>query len=246
MIRILNLSKSYKNFSSRKANPAVENLCLTVESGESFGFLGPNGAGKSTVIKMMMDFIRCDKGSLLINEQSVCQPSVRKNIGFLPENPLFFDHLSADEILRFGGRVAGMDGAVLDARIDMLLDRMLLTQARHKPLRTYSKGMVQRTGLALAMVHDPALCILDEPMSGLDPMGRKLVADVILDMRRAGKTIFFSSHILSDVEKLCDRVGVLNKGKLLFCGPIDELKAQTGDIEQSFVKLVEDDNRARS
>ncbi|GAB6095834.1 hypothetical protein JCM14469_20870 [Desulfatiferula olefinivorans] len=182
----------------------------------------------------------------MINEQSVCQPSVRKNIGFLPENPLFFDHLSADEILRFGGRVAGMDGAVLDARIDMLLDRMLLTQARHKPLRTYSKGMVQRTGLALAMVHDPALCILDEPMSGLDPMGRKLVADVILDMRRAGKTIFFSSHILSDVEKLCDRVGVLNKGKLLFCGPIDELKAQTGDIEQSFVKLVEDDNRARS
>lgn len=246
MISISNISKSYKSFSGKKNNPAVENLCLNIQIGESFGFLGPNGAGKSTVIKMMMDFIRCDSGSMMINGQPVSHSSVRKDIGFLPEHPLFYDHLSAEEVLRFGGRVAGMAETELNTRIDTLLERMLLTHARKKPLRSYSKGMVQRTGLALAMVHDPALCILDEPMSGLDPMGRKLVTDFIMDMRQAGKTIFFSSHILSDVERLCDRVGVLNKGKLLFCGPIDELKAQTGDIEQSFVKLIEDDNKVHS
>lgn len=245
-ISIHHLNKTYKNTFGIKSSPAIEALNLSVSKGESFGFLGPNGAGKSTVIKMMMDFIRCDSGVITINGVDVTSPAARKDIGFLSENPSFYDHLSAEEILQFGGRIAGMNEGVLLTRIEALLERMLLSHARRKPLRTYSKGMVQRTGLALAMIHDPALCILDEPMSGLDPMGRKLVTDVILDMRRAGKTIFFSSHILSDVEKLCDRVGVLNKGKLLFCGPIDELKAQTGDIEQSFVKLVEDDNRARS
>lgn len=246
MINIDHLTKTYKTFSGKKAKPVLENLSLRINTGESFGFLGPNGAGKSTVIKILMDFIRCDSGTVTINGENVRNPLARKDIGYLPEQPLFYDHLSAEELLRFGGQIAGMDGDFLEQRIETLLDRLLLSHAKKKPIRTYSKGMTQRTGLALAMVHDPAICILDEPMSGLDPMGRKLVTDFILDMRESGKTIFFSSHILSDVERLCDRAGVLNKGKLLFCGPIVDLKSQTGDIEQSFVNLVENDNRVRS
>lgn len=246
MIIIDNLTKTYKSFSGNKTNPVIKNLNLTINRGESFGFLGPNGAGKSTVIKILMDFIRCDSGTLTINGNDVRNPAARGDIGYLPEHPLFYDHLSAEEILRFGGHIAGMDEDVLEKRIELLLDRLLLSHAKKKNVRTYSKGMMQRTGLALAMIHDPAICILDEPMSGLDPMGRKLVTDFILDMRQSGKTIFFSSHILSDVEKLCDRVGILNRGNLLYCGSIGELKEQTGDIEQSFVNLVDNDNKVRS
>jgi ABC-2 type transport system ATP-binding protein len=246
LIKIENLIKTYKTFSGKKTKPVVKNFSLTISKGESFGFLGPNGAGKSTVIKTLMNFIRSDSGSLTINGTDVNNPNARLDIGYLPEQPLFYDHLSAEEILRFGGRIAGMDQHTLEPRIDMLLERLLLSHARSKPIRTYSKGMNQLTGLALAMIHDPSICILDEPMSGLDPMGRKLVTDFILDMRKAGKTIFFSSHILSDVEKLCDRVGILNKGKLLYCGSIDELIQQTGNIEQSFVNLIDGDNKVNA
>lgn len=244
-IQINNLKKTYKKKNGIKSDPAIEGLTLEIHKGESFGFLGPNGAGKSTVIKILMDFIRCDSCSVHINGEKVTNPSARRNIGYLPEHPVFYDHLTAEEILRFGGRVAEMPKNILEQRISELLEKLKLSHAKNKTIRTYSKGMVQRTGLALAMIHDPTICIFDEPMSGLDPMGRKLVSDFILEMRQAGKTIFFSSHILSDVEKLCDRVGVLNKGKLLFCGPITELKNQTGDIEQSFVNLIDNDNMVK-
>lgn len=239
-----NLIKTYKK-NGVKATRAIDGLTLTINKGEAFGFLGPNGAGKSTVIKILMNFIRCDSGTLTINGETTEKPSARRCVGYLPEQPIFYDHLTAEEVLRFGGIVSGVSPEILNDRIDILLDRLLLTHAKKKTIRTYSKGMTQRTGLALAMVHDPDICILDEPMSGLDPMGRKLVADFILDMRTAGKTVFFSSHILSDVERLCDRVGVLNKGRLLFCGPIDEFKNLTGDIERSFVSMIENDNRGR-
>lgn len=243
-ITITNLRKTYKNHIKQPVR-VIDCLNLMISTGESFGFLGPNGAGKSTVIKILMNFIRCDSGEIMINGESVEHHSVRKQIGYLPEQPIFYDHLTAEELLRFGGNVSDVPNGILDERIDLLLDRLQLSHAKKKAIRTYSKGMMQRTGLALAMIHDPDICILDEPMSGLDPMGRKLVTDFIMDMRKEGKTVFFSSHILSDVERLCDRVGVLNKGKLLFCGPIDEFKNQTGDIERSFVTMVEDDNKVR-
>ncbi len=244
-ISILNLKKTYRK-KGIKALPVMENLCLTVEPGESFGFLGPNGAGKSTVIKILMNFIRRDSGDITLNDEPIENPTARLRVGYLPEQPLFYDHLTAEEVLRFGGKASGVPEHLLAERTETLLDRLKLSHAKKKPIRTYSKGMTQRTGLALAMIHDPDICILDEPMSGLDPMGRKLVADFIQDMRKDGKTVFFSSHILSDVERLCDRVGVLNRGKLLFCGPIDEFKNLTGDIERSFVTMVDDDNRGRS
>lgn len=243
-IILKNLIKSYKKNWLKEA-PVIPGLNLVVYKGESFGFLGPNGAGKSTVIKALMNFIRYDSGELTLNGKYVESPSARCCVGYLPEQPLFYDHLTAEEILRFGGKASGVPASVLTQRIDSLLDRLQLAHAKKKIIRTYSKGMTQRTGLALAMIHDPEICILDEPMSGLDPMGRKLVADFILDMRKAGKTVFFSSHILSDVERLCDRVGLLNKGKLLFCGPINEFKGITGDIEQSFVTMVENDNKVQ-
>ena len=223
--------------------PAIDGLNLNVGEGESFGFLGPNGAGKSTVIKILMDFIRCDSGEVTIGGETVTNPSARKNVGYLPEQPLFYDHLTAVEVLRFGGKVAGIPKDELETRIKDLLERLKLSHAKDKPIRTYSKGMTQRTGLALAMVHDPAICILDEPMSGLDPMGRKLVTDFIIDMRKEGKTVFFSSHILSDVERLCDRVGILNRGNLLFCGSIDGLTKDGKSIEDTFVNMIETDNR---
>lgn len=244
-ISILNLKKTYRK-KGMKSLPVMENLCLTVEQGESFGFLGPNGAGKSTVIKVLMNFISRDSGEITLNDKPIENPSARVRVGYLPEQPLFYDHLTAEEVLRFGGKASGVPEPVLTERTERLLERLKLSHAKKKAIRTYSKGMTQRTGLALAMIHDPDICILDEPMSGLDPMGRKLVADFIQDMRKAGKTVFFSSHILSDVERLCDRVGVLNRGKLLFCGPIDEFKNLTGDIEHSFVTMVDDDNRGRS
>jgi len=243
-ISIVNLNKSYKRH-GEKRSPVISGLNLFIEKGESFGFLGPNGAGKSTVIKILMNFIRSDSGEIEICGESILNSNVRRYVGYLPEQPIFYDHLTAEELLRYGGKASGVQDDSLEERISWLLDRLNLSHAKKKPIRTYSKGMTQRTGLALAMVHDPDICILDEPMSGLDPMGRKLVADFILDMRTAGKTVFFSSHILSDVERLCDRVGVLNKGKLLFCGPIDEFKNLTGDIERSFVSMIENDNRGR-
>ena len=244
-ISISNLAKRYKAATGFYTSTVISGLDLEIKKGESFGFLGPNGAGKSTVIKILMDFIRYDSGTITINGKNVSSPSVRKHIGYLPEQPLFYDHLTAEEVLRFGGRIADIPKDLLEHRINDILERLMLSHAKKKPIRTYSKGMTQRTGLALALIHDPEICILDEPMSGLDPMGRKLVTDFILDMRTSGKTVFFSSHILSDVERLCDRIGVLNRGKLLFCGPIKKLTADTNDIEQSFINLIESDNRSK-
>lgn len=222
----------------------MDNLTLQIQSGEVFGFLGPNGAGKSTVIKILMHFIRPSAGTALIKDIPVEDPLARRSIGYLPENPYFYDHLTAEEILMFGGRAARMEKDLIRERIDQLLLRLKLYHVKRQRLRTYSKGMMQRIGLALALIHDPEVCILDEPMSGLDPLGRRLVADLILDMRREGKTVFFSSHILSDVEKLCDRVGILNRGRLLYCGTVEDLLAETEGLERAFIKMIEKDERA--
>ncbi|MCJ8503057.1 ABC transporter ATP-binding protein [Desulfatitalea alkaliphila] len=242
IIQIDNLTKWYRKGRTSKV-PAVDNLTLAIAKGEVFGFLGPNGAGKSTVIKILLNFIRPSAGTAMIKGIPVQDPLARGSIGYLPENPYFYDHLTAEEILMFGGRTARMDRNLIGERIDQLLARLKLAHVKRQRIRTYSKGMVQRIGLALALIHDPEVCILDEPMSGLDPLGRRLVADLILDMRRNGRTVFFSSHILSDIEKLCDRVGILNRGRLLYCGNTDTLQAGAGGLEKMFIQLVEQDER---
>jgi ABC-2 type transport system ATP-binding protein len=241
-IEIQDLHKSYQK-GLRNSKPAVNGLNLKVESGEVFGFLGPNGAGKSTVIKILMDFIRPDSGSARINGELVSDPKARRNVGYLPENPYFYDHLTAEEILMFGGKAVNMEMKPLIRRMDELLERLKLSHAKKNRLRTYSKGMVQRTGLALALIHNPEICILDEPMSGLDPLGRRLVADLIMDMRKNGQTVFFSSHILSDIERMCNRVGILNRGRLLYCGDLKELQHDEASLEDVFVQLIETDER---
>ncbi|MCP4116035.1 MAG: ABC transporter ATP-binding protein [Desulfobacteraceae bacterium] len=242
LISISNLTKSYKTRHGASRLTVLSDFNLDIGRGESFGFLGPNGAGKSTLIKILMDFIRYDSGTITIEGKAIASPDVRKKIGYLPENPTFYSHLTAEEILKFGGKIAGIKTKELNRRIDELLVRLNLIHAKKQKLRTYSKGMVQRTGIAYALVHDPEICIFDEPMSGLDPMGRKLISDLIIDMRNQGKTIFFSSHILSDVEKLCDRIGILNKGQLLYCGSLKDFTSNNDDIETAFVNLIETDN----
>ena len=244
-ICIANLSKYYRKGLKAKKR-AIEDLNLEIITGEVFGFLGPNGAGKSTVIKILLDFIRPDSGSVTIKELPVNEPKVRKYIGYLPENPFFYDHLTAEETLKFGGKTANMGKEVLEERIDQLLTRLNLFHVKKQPIRTYSKGMVQRLGLALALIHEPEICILDEPMSGLDPLGRRLVADLILDMRKMGKTVFFSSHILSDIESLCDRIGILNEGKLLFCGPLEDFVEESTGLEAAFIKIIETDRKVKN
>jgi ABC-2 type transport system ATP-binding protein len=244
-IEIIKIEKRYgKGF--RNSKSAVIDLSVKIKCGEVFGFLGPNGAGKSTVIKILMDFIRPTSGTATINDRPVSDPYARRFVGYLPENPFFYDHLTAEEILTFGGKASHMEKKRIARRIDELLERLKLSHVKKQRLRTYSKGMIQRTGLALALIHNPEICILDEPMSGLDPLGRKLVADLILDMRKNGQTVFFSSHILSDIERLCDRIGILNRGRLLFCGELKDFLQNSDRLENSFVKLIEKDEGSKN
>jgi len=214
VIDIDSLTKVFKKEFSRKKICALNSLTLTINEGEVFGFLGPNGAGKSTTIKLLLNLIRPTSGTLSIMGRKSSDKNVRKLIGYLPENPYFYDHLSAKELLWFGGKSCGMDNRAISERTISLLEELELIDAMKRPLRSYSKGMVQRAGLALALIHDPKILILDEPMSGLDPMGRKKVFDLIMKLKEAGKTVFFSSHILHDIERLCDRAAILINGKL--------------------------------
>ncbi|QXE92343.1 ABC transporter ATP-binding protein [Geomonas subterranea] len=212
-LEIDRLSKTYRGKRLAKV-AALSDLSLQVGSGEVFGFLGPNGAGKSTTIKSIMGFIRPDAGTVTLFGKPVQDPASHLRVGYLPENPSFYDFLSAREYLRFVGRAFGMDAGAIASRSAQLLELLDLAGAADRPMRGYSKGMVQRLGLAQAMLHDPDLYILDEPMSGLDPVGRSLVKEIIRDLKRRGKTVFFSTHITADVEVVCDRVGIVVGGRL--------------------------------
>jgi ABC-2 type transport system ATP-binding protein len=215
---------------------ALQGLSLSVDEGEIYGFLGPNGAGKTTTLKILLGLLRATDGKAEVLGEAAGSLSMRRRIGFLPEAPYFYDYLTAKEFLMFYGRLGGLGHADLEKRIPELLDIVGLTPAQSRQLRTFSKGMLQRVGLAQAIIHDPELVILDEPMSGLDPVGRKQVRDVILSLRDRGKTVFFSSHIIPDVEMICDRVGIVMKGKLVAEGRVDELVGcgQTTSVEVVF------------
>lgn len=212
-IEITGLSKTFRGKTGVPIE-AVKDLSLAIDNGEVFGFLGPNGAGKSTTIKMLMGLIRPTAGQIQITGIDTGSNLSRKHVGYLPENPSFYDYLSAEEYLTFIGRAFSMSNSLLSEKIVSMLKLLDLWEARKRPMRGYSKGMVQRVGLAQAMIHDPEVYILDEPMSGLDPIGRALVKDIILDLRAKGKCVFFSTHITADVETVCDRVGVIVQGAL--------------------------------
>jgi ABC-2 type transport system ATP-binding protein len=200
----------------------LHGISFAVREGEIFGFLGPNGAGKTTTLKILMGLIRPSAGAASILGHDVGETSFRRHVGFLPENPYFYDFLTGREILGFYARLSGVPQPRLRSRVEALLAWVGLTPAADARLRTYSKGMLQRVGLAQALVHDPSVIFLDEPMSGLDPIGRKEVRDLILRLRSEGKTVFMSTHILSDVEMVCDRVAIIVRGRIRFEGATHE------------------------
>ena len=223
VVKTERLSKVFRvGFWGRRVT-AVDGLSLDVQRGEIFGFLGPNGAGKTTTIKMLMGLIYPSGGSAALFGRAVGDRVAKAKVGFLPESPYFYDYLTSREFLRFYGHLFGLWGTALEKRVDELLEVVGMTHARDLQLRKFSKGMLQRVGIAQALINDPELVVLDEPMSGLDPIGRKEVRDLILRLKESGKTVMFSSHILHDAELLCDRVAMILKGKLVASGQVSEL-----------------------
>jgi len=236
MIVFEDVCKSFRLDRGKKIT-AVQGFSLEVASGEVFGCIGPNGAGKSTTIKMMLDLIRPDCGSITINSLSSSDEISRAKIGYLPENPYLYDFLTAHEYLAYSGNLSGLSSKIVAERSGLLLEKLKLSQAAHRRISSYSKGMQQRTAIAAALIHDPNLVVLDEPMSGLDPLGRKLVFDLIAELKQQGKTVFISSHVLTDIERLCDRVGIVVQGRLCYKGQVSDL---TMPLEELFLQVVVD------
>jgi ABC-2 type transport system ATP-binding protein len=218
---------------------AVNDLNLSVRPGEVFGFLGPNGAGKTTTMNVLLGFVNATSGSACLFGVDVREPIARQRIGYLPELTYYYKFLTAEEILRFYARIFGVPRSEADARIDELIKLVELEHACKRPIKTYSKGMQQRVGLAQALINNPDLLILDEPTSGLDPLGRMKVREIIQRLKNEGKTVFFSSHELGEVETVCDRVAIINQGQLKGEGRVAELveKHQAG-LEKIFLNLI--------
>jgi ABC-2 type transport system ATP-binding protein len=222
-LELKGLRKTYKGHLSLTSREVIRGLDLAVDTGEVFGLLGQNGAGKTTTIKMILSLIFPDAGSIRIFGQDASHVAVRHRIGFLPENPFFYEYLTGREFLDFYGQLFGHDAERRRRRSAEVLEAVGMASRADLPLRKYSKGMLQRIGMAQALLNDPDLVILDEPMSGLDPIGRREFRDLILGLKERGKTVFFSSHILSDAEAICDRVAILKDGRLARCGRLAEL-----------------------
>jgi ABC-2 type transport system ATP-binding protein len=222
-IDVRDLKKTYRTPFTRKKVEALRGVTFGVERGHIFGFVGPNGAGKTTTIRTLMGLIRPSSGSATLLGHPLSSLDARKKIGFLPESPYFYDYLDVGELCDLAGRLFGLAPALRKQRADELIEKLGLGPARRQSLKKLSKGMLQRAGLAQALMNDPELVVLDEPMSGLDPIGRKEVRDLILELRDQGKTVFFSTHILSDVEAITDRVAIIARGQLLAHGTPAEL-----------------------
>jgi ABC-2 type transport system ATP-binding protein len=223
ILRVENLQKTFRLGFFRKRVEAVRAVSFEVQQGEIFGFIGPNGAGKTTSIKMMLQLIYPDRGSVSIFGRPTGHPDTRRRLGYLPENPYIYTYLRPLEFLDLCGRLAGMDARARAKRSAALIERLSLTHALDRPIGRFSKGMMQRLGLCQALLHDPELLILDEPLSGLDPIGRKDIRDILMEQRSLGKTLLFTSHVLSDVEMLCERVALVQRGRIVAYGRIDEL-----------------------
>jgi ABC-2 type transport system ATP-binding protein len=237
-VQTWNLSKTYRTgFWLNQKIESLKNCTLTVCQGETFGLLGPNGAGKTTLLKALLGITRPSAGRAVLLGHPIGERSVKQRIGYLPENAYFYDFLTAWEFLQFIAGVFQLPRALQKRRIPQLFDQVGLAQstARKKQLRQYSKGMLQRVGMAQALINDPELVFLDEPMSGLDPLGRYQVREIILSLKQQGKTIFFNSHVLSDVEQICDRIAILARGELLCVGSLDQLLGRA-DVYQVAVR----------
>jgi ABC-2 type transport system ATP-binding protein len=237
VVSIDGLIKDIRGGFGLRAKRVLNGVTFAVEEGEIFAFVGPNGAGKTTTLKVLLGLIRADGGRASVLGHDVRETEFRRHVGFLPEAPYFYDYLTGREMLHFYARVCGVAKARRDERVDTLLDWVGLTRAADARLRTYSKGMLQRIGIAQALVHDPQVVFLDEPMSGLDPIGRKEIRDLILRLHAAGKTVFMNTHILSDAEMLCHRVAIIVKGEIRFEGDPHAVLA-AGDERDTEVVLT--------
>src|SRR5438132_12645122 len=240
IVAVKNLRVEYRpQISGQPKKVAVKDLNLSVQAGEVFGFLGPNGAGKTTTMNVLLGFVNATAGAAFLFGVNVREPIARQRIGYLPELTYYYKFLTAEELLRFYARIFGLPANVAEQRIDQLLQLVELEHARKRPIKTYSKGMQQRVGLAQALINDPDLLILDEPTSGLDPLGRMKVREIIQRLKNEGKTVFFSSHELGEVETVCDRIAIINEGELKVEGPVSKLVAQyKANLEQIFLSII--------
>ncbi len=241
------LRVEYRNRDFRQANKvALLGLDLEVRAGEVFGFLGPNGAGKTTTMNVLLGFIPPTSGSASLFGIDVRQPIARQRIGYLPELTYYYKFLTAEELLRFYAKIFGLSRSETDRRIADLLKLVELEHASKRPIKSYSKGMQQRVGIAQSLINNPDLLILDEPTSGLDPLGRMKVREIIQRLKDEGKTVFFSSHELGEVEAICDHVAIVHQGELKAMGTVAEISAGHPNLEQAFLKVVGYQNAAAS
>jgi len=240
IVEIKDLRVEYRSRAIGQATKvAVDGLNLSVQPGEVFGFLGPNGAGKTTTMNVLLGFVNATSGSARLFDVDVRQPIARQRIGYLPELTYYYKFLTAEELLRFYARVFGMKRRETDKRIEELLKLVELEAVRKRPIKSYSKGMQQRVGLAQALINNPDLLILDEPTSGLDPIGRMKVREIIQRLKQEGKTVLFSSHELGEVETVCDRVAILHQGQLKVAGRVaDLMKEYQANLEQIFLRII--------
>ena len=224
MLEFIEITKTFSSDLLKKPFKAVDNLSFKIESGKTIGFLGANGAGKTTSIKMAMDFIRPTSGQIVYHEAlGKNRSQVFSNIGYLPERPFFYPHLTGRDFCCYTGRLVGLSDSVIKDKIQFWGPKFKIDFALDREIKTYSKGMLQRTGFLSTLLHDPKLIVLDEPLAGVDPIGRKELKDIIEQISGEGKTVFFSSHIVSDVEEVCDHVLFIKDGKLLFSGSVDQV-----------------------
>ena len=239
---ILKTEKLRVEYKSRELGQATKvalnGLDLEVLTGEVFGFLGPNGAGKTTTMNVLLGFVPPTSGGASLFGIDVRQPIARQRIGYLPEMTYYYKFLTAEELLRFYAKIFGLSRAEADKRIDQTLKLVELDSARKRLIKTYSKGMQQRVGLAQALINNPDLLILDEPTSGLDPLGRMKVRDIIQQLKNEGKTVFFSSHELGEVETVCDRVAIISNGDLKAVGPVQQIMGSYPTLEKAFLNII--------
>ena len=240
-VEVVGLNKVYSTSFGKKKVFALTDLSLSVPAGTIFGLLGPNGAGKTTLIKLLLSITFPDSGSARILNEDISNIKTKRKVGYLPENHKYPPYLTGGETLKFFGQLSGLDGTKLDKKIDELLELMNLSRWKKSKIKNYSKGMMQRLGLAQAMINDPELIFLDEPTDGVDPIGRKEIRDVLVELKNRQKTIFLNSHILSEVEMITDNVGILNKGKLLKEGTVRELTEKKEEYRLLFDGILNDE-----
>ena len=233
-----NVSKTYNLGLGKKRLPVLFDVSFNVKKGEIFGFVGPNGAGKSTTIKLIMNLIFPDKGEVFVFDKKPDDIENKKNIGYLPEIPYYFDYLTPEELAWFSGKIAGLSDEEIRKRSDELFSRLLFEEHRKKKIKELSKGNAQKAGIVATFIHNPKLLILDEPMTGLDPIGRKLVGDLILEYKEKGHTIFLTSHILSDVERFCDRIAIIYQGRIKLCDTKENLINSGKSLEEIFCEVI--------